>query len=132
MGVIATEPVYAEDRLGIKRLVAAVGDVIPDEIPEYGIVTPRNTPASVVVPLDGYAEMSEEDIVAVLGTLTVEQLASVQAYEAAHLARGTIVRFGRASKPLAVPKKSRRKGQAAAPGEDFGDVAPGTPGSDAE
>lgn len=132
MGVIATEPVYAEDRLGIKRLIAAAGDVIPDVVPEYGIVTPRNTTASVVVPIDGYAEMSEDDVVALLPTLTDEQLASVQAYEAAHLARGTIVRFGRASKPIDVPKKRGRKTSATVAPEDFGDVPPGTPCSDAE
>jgi pyruvate/2-oxoglutarate dehydrogenase complex dihydrolipoamide acyltransferase (E2) component len=51
---IATERVYLTDANGIRRLAAAPGDVIPQEVPAFGMVTPVDPQLAALVPLDGY------------------------------------------------------------------------------
>jgi len=128
MGTIATEAVYAEDGNGIRRLVAAAGDVIPDGAPSYGIVTPRDQPETGLEPLEGYAAMSEEDVIALLPSLDADQVKAVRAYERSHQARGSIVRFRRTSKAVDIPTPRGRKSSKPA-SEEFGD-GPDTSGDE--
>jgi hypothetical protein len=92
--VIATEAVYVIDASGVRRLVAAAGDVIPDTSPAFGIVTAPDPPEAAVLPFEGYDELTEVEVVAMLPELDADMLFAVQAYERSHLARGAIHRYG--------------------------------------
>lgn len=103
----ATENVYAENAGGVRRLVAAAGDEYdPTRIPVIGIITPADPPTAGLVPLDGYDALSENEILELLGDMTDEQLAAVQAYERTHRARGTITRYGKTSKVVTAPNEA--------------------------
>jgi hypothetical protein len=91
---IATEPVYADDANGIRRLIAAPGDPVPDEIPTFGVVTPTDPPAAALEPFAGYDALTEAEVLAQLETLPADDLEAVRAYERTHLARGSITRHG--------------------------------------
>ena len=105
---IASERVFAKDANGISRLVAAPGDVIPEEVPTPGVVqTPPDPPHAA--PIDGYDSLSEDEVVARLAELDAETLAAVRAYEQAHLARGSITRYGLESKVVDIPPEPSAK-----------------------
>jgi pyruvate/2-oxoglutarate dehydrogenase complex dihydrolipoamide acyltransferase (E2) component len=90
----ATENVYAPDTDGIRRLVAAAGDDYdPNKIPVVGIITRHDPPAAALLPLDGYDELGEQQVLELLRNLDIEQLLAVHAYERAHLARGSITGY---------------------------------------
>jgi hypothetical protein len=99
MNNIATDPVYVDDpnAPGVQRLVAAPGDEIPAEVPTVGVVTPPDPSSVLSEPLSGYDALTEDELVARLPELSADELAAVQAYEQAHLARGSITRYGQRS-----------------------------------
>lgn len=100
----ATEPVYATDANGVRRLIAAPGDSYDPNtaIAPFGVITnPDATP--VIAPLDGYDTLSEADLLDRLPGLSKDELAAVQAYERAHQARGSITTYAIASVPVAMP-----------------------------
>lgn len=125
---IATERVYLTDANGIRRLAAAPGDVIPEEVPAFGMVTPSDPQLAAIVPLDGYETLSEAQVVELLPGLSADELAAVQAYERTHAARGSIVRYGQTSHVVTGGRKARAKQTAARAAadaaDDASDVAP--------
>lgn len=125
---IATERVYLTDANGIRRLAAAPGDVIPEEIPAFGMVTPGDPQLAAIVPLDGYETLTEDQVVELLPGLSPDELVAVQAYERTHAARGSIVRYGQTSRVVTAGRKARRKqADARATADEAGDprdVAP--------
>lgn len=97
--VTATEPVYRTDVLGVRRLVAATGDTYdPDIIPTVGIVTQPDHPGAGIEPAPGYDELTEAEALSLLPDLSAEDLEALQAYERAHLARGSITGYSQVSK----------------------------------
>jgi hypothetical protein len=106
--VTATEPVYAEDANGVRRLIAAPGDSYdPNAVPVVGVITtPGQTPTNA--PLDDYDTLTEEQLLERLPSLSRDELAAVQAYERAHQARGSITRYGMVSQPVDVPSRAAR------------------------
>jgi hypothetical protein len=115
----ATEPVYVTDPNGVRRLIAAPGDAYdPATIPVVGVVTLPDAPESGVEPFDGYDDLTEAEVVALLPDLELEVLDAVRAYERAHLARGAIHRYGLVSRvvrsggkrPKTVPAESTSEG----------------------
>jgi hypothetical protein len=99
MSEIATQQIWTdEDEFGVKRLVATPGMVVPTTPPPTsGIATPGPHPAAGVLPFDDYDTLTEEQVVERLAGLTDDELEHVRAYEQAHLARGSITRYGLAS-----------------------------------
>lgn len=106
---LATTRAYAVDAAGIRRLVAAPGDVIPTSPRTYGVITTPDGVAAAVLPLDGYDLLEEDAILAILPGLDPDELAAVQAYEKAHQARGSITRYGTKSNVVTSGIKQRRK-----------------------
>jgi hypothetical protein len=89
----ATEPVYATGSDGVRRLVAAPGDVIPATVPAHGVITRHDPPSSGIEPMEGYDALTEDEVVALLPGMDADTLAAVQAYERTHLARGSIHQY---------------------------------------
>lgn len=104
---LASEPVYAEGADGVRRLVAAPGDVIPETPPAAGISRRIDPPSASREPFDGYDQLTEEQVVAMLHGLDTDALEAVRAYERTHLARGAIHQFGLTAE---VVRGGRRRG----------------------
>lgn len=100
----ATEPVFAEDSEGVRRLVAAAGDEYdPARVQIAGVVTTPDPPETILQPLTGYDQLTEKQVLNILDGMDADQLTAVKAYERAHQARGSITRHGDLSTPVAVP-----------------------------
>ncbi len=101
----ATENVYVEDILGVRRLIAAAGDDYdPSSVPAVGIITTPDPPQAGLEPLDDYGQLTEEQVLAQLPDMEPELLQAIQAYERAHRARGSITRYGKNQKILDLPR----------------------------
>lgn len=128
MSEIATDQIWTdEDEFGVKRLVATPGMVVPTTPPPtYGIQTPTAHPAAGIVPFDDYETLSEEQVLERLAGLAEDELEHVRAYEQAHLARGSITRYGQTSTvvtgtktQLTPPAQSTSQGYNAMSAEDL-------------
>jgi hypothetical protein len=85
-------------------LYDAAGELVTAGAPSRPAVTSVPDPPEVVPePVPGYDLLDEEAALALLPTLTAEQLAAVQVYERAHHARGSVVRWSRTSSAVTSP-----------------------------
>lgn len=120
----ATEPVYVTDANGVRRLIAAPGDAYdPATIPVVGVVTQHDAPESGIEPFEGYDSLTEDEVLARLPDLTADELAAVRAYERAHLARGTIHRYGLTSRVVRSGGKAAKVTPAASTAQGYDSMA---------
>lgn len=110
---IATENIYGEDDQGIRRLLVAQGQEIPE-----GVDVPSGSAADAAdLPIADYDTLDEAVIVEKLGDLGEEELVQVREYEQAHQARGAITTFGVESKPVTAARKRSPRSRKAADSE---------------